>query len=154
MGVTPWRFKSSPRHQPNHFEIGFACNPPGTPLATQLATLCACKLSKCSTRTRKSIRPGASSNVCFNRRLASSQNIGFCPLSTANACSSSLFTAVCTGVVNAPSTRSINSLSGKLSDWSESRTVMSALLRWPCGVATIPSVETEPLLDACWFNRD
>lgn len=69
-----------------------------------------------------------------------SQNIRFCPLARAKACSSARFTAVCTAVPRALSPRSASSSRGSPMQSSARPMRRCALLRWLCGVATMPAL--------------
>src|SRR5471030_1509398 len=75
---------------------------------------CACRLSAWITFRWKALTASERFKAKLRRRAASSQNIRFCPLASAKACSSARFTAVCTAVPSAASTSSISSVSGKV----------------------------------------
>lgn len=58
----------------------------------------ACRLSACTTFNRNPLTSLAWRNALSSRLAASSQNIRFCPLARAKACSSISLTAVCNAV--------------------------------------------------------
>src|SRR5690606_25579467 len=116
----------------------------------------ACRLSKCETVTSKRATRGLVETTAATRRAASSQNMRFSALARANACSSSRFTAVCTGVPSAASMASTSSSNGSASTSLRRVTRTSARLRWACGVAAMPRPEPShactSTLDGAWSS--